>query len=60
MLGTKNSLMLFFQEHVENVLQLGVHRRDGIGKLAAVLKHRMQVSFGTRPKQDELPFSGAE
>ncbi|MEW5308696.1 MAG: hypothetical protein WDW38_000635 [Sanguina aurantia] len=29
-------------EHVENVLQLGVHRRDGIGKLAAVLKHRMQ------------------
>ncbi|MEW5298637.1 MAG: hypothetical protein WDW36_001732 [Sanguina aurantia] len=29
-------------EHVENVLQLGVHRREGIGKFAAVLKHRMQ------------------
>uniref|UniRef100_A0A7S0UKK5 C2 Aida-type domain-containing protein n=1 Tax=Polytomella parva TaxID=51329 RepID=A0A7S0UKK5_9CHLO len=29
-------------EYVENVLQLPLHRRDGIGKLAVILKRRMQ------------------
>ncbi len=31
------------QEYMENVLQLPMNRRDGIGKLAAVLKLRAQV-----------------
>ena len=29
------------QEYVENVLQLGLHRREGIGKLASALKLRV-------------------
>lgn len=33
-----------WQEYQENVLQLPVNRRDGIGRLAAVLKLRVQVS----------------
>lgn len=31
------------QEYVENVLQLPMNRRDGIGKLASALKYRIQV-----------------
>jgi hypothetical protein len=34
------------QEYVENILMLDMHRRDGIGKLAAVLTLRVQVGEG--------------
>lgn len=37
-------LLTPMQEYVENVLQLGMHRREGVGKLAAALKLRVQVS----------------
>jgi hypothetical protein len=36
------------QEYHENVLQLALNRRDGIGRLAAALKHRIQVWSFTR------------
>lgn len=36
-------MMNFSQEYEENILMLEMKRRDGIGKLAAVLKLRVQV-----------------
>ena len=39
---------------MENVLQIGMHRREGIGKLAAALKLRVQVG-AMLPSDGMLP-----
>lgn len=39
------------QEYEENILMLEMKRRDGIGKLAAVLKLRVQVRVQRTRKQ---------
>lgn len=41
--SVQHKASVHMQEHVENVLDLPPHRRDAIGKLATVLKLRIQV-----------------